>query len=263
MWVHALAGQRLGLVEGWRDLRDGSREPRPPIVTKPALVEVIAHTALDLMFFRRELAAFRPQPAVAVIVDDAALSKDEDNRWSADASELFNTLVQRQLHFDVLPASVLDAADQLHEYRAVLIAAGGDQAEDLAERVRRMASSEARVLTAPQAGTPADLAAHLAALPEPEVARDLQDPGNFVVYDLQGRIARGCAVFTGATPDGERCVAVANLRRHRQVVALACPLEPDPPAFRDVISGETVAPETAQFVLDGYQVRLLIPGGAE
>jgi len=106
MWVHALDGQRLGLLEGWRDLRDGSASPYASLAATPDVVEAVAHTALDLLYFDPIIRLFSSEIPVALIVGDDALASTDPNRWSPTFGRMAQELFEANVRFDVLPRAV-------------------------------------------------------------------------------------------------------------------------------------------------------------
>ena len=65
MWIHAIGGQSVGLLRGWRDLRDGSGSLYPSVLLDPAYLETVAHTALDLIRFSPFMDRFQGAPLLA------------------------------------------------------------------------------------------------------------------------------------------------------------------------------------------------------
>ncbi len=258
MWVHALAGQQLGVIEGWRDLRDGSRLAYASLATHPDQVETMAHTALDLLYYAGQLGAFRTQAPVAVVIDASAVRRQDPNRWSPEAADLFDTLLNRQLLFDVMPDSRAVRAGFLKEYRVVLVAVDGTGGWPIASAVGETVAHA-------RSGSLADLRRYVESLPEPMVSRDLRAPTAFVAYDPDGRVASACLVFNGRAADGEPCFAVANLQARRRTVVIRSTSYPGNPLFRDLLTNEPVAAGRDQVQLAGHQVRLFVPlgGGRE
>ena len=92
MWVAALDGQSLGLIRGWRDLRDGSGSPYPSLLTRPAATEALFHTALDLIRHGEYVEAFRKVPLIAVAINENAVDAGDDNRWATWVRPVWETL---------------------------------------------------------------------------------------------------------------------------------------------------------------------------
>ena len=250
MWVHTLVGQQLAVIEGWRDLRDGSRLAYAPLATRPDQVETVAHTALDLLYYAGQLGAFLGQAPVAVVIDAGALERQSPNRWSPEATDLFDTLLNRQLLFDVIPAPRAVREGVLKGYRAVLVAVDG---------------TDVQVVAPTRSGSLADIRRYVESLPEPMVSRDLRAPTGFIAYDPDGRVASACLVFNGRAADGKPCFAVANLQARGRTVVLRSASYPGNPPFRDLLTNETVAAGRDQVRFAGHQVRLFVPlsGGPE
>ena len=258
MWVHALAGQRLAIVEGWRDFRDGSRLPYAPLGTHPDHVEVMAHTALDLLYFRNELGAFTRRATAAVVIDQSAVSQTDDNRWSPEAAELFNTLLDRQLPVEVVPFRRVVQNGVAPGCRAALIATSTANAE----RVQARVGKNVKIVGPAGGASAAQLCEYLAGLPEPVISRELRDPTHFVAYDPDGRVAPGCLVFNGRSAgDGPR-VAAVNLRDRARSVILKSPSSLAGLRLRDVLTGETIAAGRDLIALAEHQVRVFVPAAS-
>ncbi|MCP4592851.1 MAG: hypothetical protein GY842_19115 [bacterium] len=259
MWVHSLGGQRLGLIEGWRDLRDGSRLPYRPLVTRPERIEAMAHTALDLIHFAPQLGAFSSRPRVAVVIGYSAVDPTDGNRWSDEAGALFDMLLDRQLCFDVLPLAMVAAhAEALAGYRAVLIASDEDEAAPILDHVR---TGVARVSVS-AVGSFAELRQAIESLPAPIIDRDLRDPSTFVAFDEQGQVARMCLVFTGQGNAGQLTIAVVNLLPDARTVILKGPGPSSNQRYQDLLAGDSVEVVGGRLALAGHQVCLLSPSGA-
>ncbi|MFQ5491648.1 MAG: hypothetical protein ACE5GE_13100 [Phycisphaerae bacterium] len=126
MWVHAVWGQRLALIEGWRDRRDGSASAYPSVFADPATVATIAHTALDILDAAQDLAAFDRPARFAVLVTASAIHPADDNRWAQPYADIFEALVQKQKRFDVVPAWGLQGLDNRDAKNAHLLAPPDD-----------------------------------------------------------------------------------------------------------------------------------------
>ncbi len=116
MWAHACDGQSLGLLEGWRDLRDGSLSPYASLVVSPGFVETVAHVDLDLLFHRDALRGFATRPDVVLVVDDAALDPSDPNRWSVSFARLLEALNPALVPVDVLPSSEPGWRERIQSY---------------------------------------------------------------------------------------------------------------------------------------------------
>ncbi len=102
MWVQAIDGQRLGLVEGWRDAQFGGASAYPSRLADPDWLEAAAHTSMEIRQHSKLLAPFRTPRKMAVLIDASALNPRDPNAWSADFTELADALVDWQIPFDVV-----------------------------------------------------------------------------------------------------------------------------------------------------------------
>ncbi|GJM25191.1 MAG: hypothetical protein DHS20C16_16060 [Phycisphaerae bacterium] len=116
MWVQAIDGQRLGLVEGWRDARIGGGTAFPSRLTDPDWLEAVAHTAMEIRQHTGQLEPFRYQRKMAVLADASAIDPRNPNTWSAAFVELADALVDWQIPFDVV-ATNKSGANATYEYK--------------------------------------------------------------------------------------------------------------------------------------------------
>lgn len=253
MWVHALDGQRLGLIEGWRDLRDGSASPYSSITVEPAVVEAAGRTALDLLFHRERLQAFDRARPVAVVVGPDCLRPGDGNRWSQQYAALFAALAARQIRFDVVPQSRLHYEEFSPRPYTVLI---GPPDETLPPQARRgmarlQAGGAARVQwLADQNGARAAVVAIERALSASGAGQ-----GQPIVVGPGGKRVRNILVFHGR--GGE--LAIANPSAKPRSVLVTTPGGARASALRDVLTDETVARPDQGMEIAGWRVRLLVP----
>ncbi|HRX86906.1 MAG TPA: hypothetical protein P5572_17920 [Phycisphaerae bacterium] len=117
MWLQAVAGQRIGVFEGWRDARDGTLTPYASRFAEPEYLEAVAHTALDLLRFSPDVAALRTQPdAVIVLPEDFAVAGDR-NQWSTACVALLAEAHASGRAFDIAPSV---AAAEKRRYALVI-----------------------------------------------------------------------------------------------------------------------------------------------
>lgn len=108
MWLQALAGQRIGVFEGWRDMRDGTQTPYPSRLSQPEYLEAVAHTALDLRRFADGLAACRTAVRVGLALPADLMLARDPNRWSLAAGALLAELQAAGEAIDLVPAGRTD-----------------------------------------------------------------------------------------------------------------------------------------------------------
>lgn len=161
MWMHALDGQALGLVPGWRDLRDGSASLHASLFTDPATLERIASTNLDLLRLTDTVACFDKGSSLAIAVDDDAIDAKDGNAWSAWTEPVWAALASHAIPFDVVS---IRAGGQARRYGAVVPIRrdGAGNADAFVARVERVLADAATDRTAIQVrgqddGLPSDL----------------------------------------------------------------------------------------------------------
>ncbi|MCP4250786.1 MAG: hypothetical protein GY778_27425 [bacterium] len=254
MWVHALDGQRLGLLEGWRDLRDGRASPYPNLLIDPATAEQVAHTALDLMLFADEIAAFHRRRPVVVVVGPECAKPGADNAWTKSCTALFDALLARQIQFDVIPRHRLDTLTQNVPCAAIL--APKDEALTPAARrslARMQAAGTTRVYWEAAAQSPA-----AAIVPVERRLASIKPSGPLVVTRREAEPAPAddpVLVFRGS----EGRLAVANPAASSQQVWITAPDGARAAALRDLLTGDTFTRPDEGIRLGAWQVRLLVP----
>ncbi|MCH7924983.1 MAG: hypothetical protein IIC51_05565 [Planctomycetes bacterium] len=227
MWVAALDGQSLGLIRGWRDLRDGSGSPYPSLLTRPAATEAMFHTALDLIRHGEYVEAFRKASSIAIAINEDAVDARDDNRWATWIRPVWEALANRQIRFDILPAGAVPRA-MVTRYD-VLVAIDRPSAN----RKELMISIERALANSAGGGERAQL---------------LGDDGT---------LAQDIFVRLGRTPDGKQCIALGNLTGRSRVVRLVGSAETE--LLQDVLSDEVVSPSQGKIRLSPWQVMLLWP----
>ena len=228
MWVHAIEGQSLGLIRGWRDLRDGSGSPYPSGLVNPAHVETIAHTALDLVRLGTYVSPFNVVPPAAVSVGPGAVDGDDANAWADWVEPVWAALLERQIRFDVVRLAGND--EQLGERYRVTFPLRRSEIGDATSVVTRLE----RVLTT--------VGEHV---------------HRVTARELDGTLASDGFVRDARTPNGRPCVAVVNLSaRSRRIKLRGGPMLGP---LRDVISDTTVEIPSELVHLGPWQVRLLWP----
>ncbi|UCG16303.1 MAG: hypothetical protein JSV19_13515 [Phycisphaerales bacterium] len=120
MWAHVCDGQQLGLIEGWRDLRDGSLSPHASVAVAPGFVEAVAHAGLDILHHREALRRFGADRRLLLLVDASAIDADEPNRWANGFAVVARALHTRQIQFDVLPRRFANDQRRLADYELAI-----------------------------------------------------------------------------------------------------------------------------------------------
>ncbi|UCC31626.1 MAG: hypothetical protein JSU86_04980 [Phycisphaerales bacterium] len=228
MWVHAIEGQSLGLIRGWRDLRDGSGSPYRSILPDPAHVETIVRNALDLVRLRTYVLPFNVSPPVAVGVGPDAVDGDDANAWADWVEPVWAALLERQIRFDVVRLAGNDG--QLGERYRVVFPLHRSESDNVISVITRLE----RLLTT--------VDEHLRRV---------------TARELDGALAGDLFVRDVRTPNGRPCVAVVNLSaRPRRIKLRGGPMLGP---LRDVISNTTVERPDGIVHLEPWQVRLLWP----
>ena len=226
MWVHALEGQSLGLVRGWRDLRDGSASPYPSVFVDPGGTETVAHTALDLVRLGQYVMPFRPRPSLVIVLGTEAIDPQDDNAWAPWIKPIWAGLLNRQIRFDVVTRNL--NPDQLRRrYRAVL-PLHMDDADDITSVFLRLDRMLAK---------------------DPEHSRRLK------VRESDGGPAAGVFVRSVRTPQGAPCVALVNFSSRTRRVRFEDGPRLGP--MHDVVTDMPVRHPRRELVLQPWQLRLL------
>lgn len=232
MWVHALEGQSLGVVRGWRDLRDGSPSPYRSIAVHPARIETLAHAALDILRAAPIVTSFRTMPRLALVVTSDAVDLDDPNAWAQWIEPVLSVLLERGIRFDVVPQHASDAAANRYP---VVFAPQRDHVGNLDELLDKLVA-----LLAAEGDPPATL------------------------IESDGSFASGVWVRHARTAEGARCMAIANLtRRHRE---LKLPASQGFGSWRDILRDEGFVSTSLSCSFDPWQVRIIQssgPGSAE
>ena len=228
MWVDAIDGQSLGLLPGWRDLRDGSGSLYASILTDPARMETIAHTALDLIRLGRYMVPLRAVPGLVVTVGPEAVDPEDDNAWARWIEPVWSALHQRQIRFDVV-GTATRFADPASRYPVVLPL----RREHVSELPSLLLSVERK------------LARH-AALTLRVTARELDE-----------QLATDVFIRNGQAPGARACVAVVNLSNRPRKLLLKSPVKLGTTV--DVVSGQRIADSQAPLPMSPWQVQVLWP----
>ncbi len=228
MWIHALQGQSLGLLHGWRDLRDGSASAYPSALVDPARVETVAHTALDLLRLGPKVTRFPATPLLALAVGPDAVDAQDENAWAAWVKPIWEVLLERQIRFDIVR---LPAGDNRHRDRyRVVLPLRRDEVGDVssvAARIERALMS---------------------------VGEHLQ---RMTAREPDGTLAADVFITHAQTRSGSPCVAIANLSgKSRRLKLRGAPVLG---AAMDVVSNTRVQDPSKLVSLAPRQVRLLWP----
>lgn len=229
MWIDAVEGLSLGIVSGWRDLRDGSVPVCPSVFLDPKTAEAIAHTSLDMLRTWDSLAGFTVHCPVVLLVDNEAIDPKNDNRWAFWARRFFEGLCDRQIAFDIIPYQGAEARLDGGQYK-VVFRMTREHASDVQDAVRRV---------------------------EDSLLNHSTGVSRVTVHEPDGRLAGDVWIRSGKTLTGATCVAVANLSGNRRILGLRGLFETT--GVQDVVSGEGMGRPARPFAMDAWQVRVLIP----
>ncbi|MHC4697794.1 MAG: hypothetical protein ACYTFA_13765, partial [Planctomycetota bacterium] len=210
MWVHAIDGQSVGLLPGWRDLRDGSASPYPSVATNPARVETIAHTALDLIRLGRYIAPLRTTSGVVIAIGPEAVDPDDDNAWAGWIEPVWSALHRRQIRFDIVGRSVPPA--ELARRYPVVLQSQRDQVGDLPSLLRNL---------------------------EEDLLQQPARTQRVTAHEPNSQLAKDLFIRSGPAPDGRSCLAIVNLCDRPRRLHLRSPVELG--TATDVVAGELLA----------------------
>ena len=229
MWIDALEGQSLGLTRGWRDLRDGSGSLCPSVFVEPWYIETVAHTALDIIRLSSYVGRFHQLPILVVWVGPDAVDEHNDNAWAAWTNQVWDTLLQRQVRFDVVAGSMrADGQSGVH-HRVILPVHRPDLTDrnDLLVRIDRT------------------------------LADDSVHAKRISVLESDGSPAAEVFLREAQIADAPRCVALVNLSNRPRMLKL----RGDPPlrAATDLIAPELIRTPEKLLALAPWQVRLMCP----
>jgi len=226
VWVGALDGQALGVIPGWRDLRDGSVNAAPSIFLDPAAVETVAHTSLDLLRLRAHLGAFQTTPLLAIVVGADAVDDRDEAVWASWVLPVWETLMRRQIRFDVvrLETGLIEPA---RRYR-VVFPIRADEASDATALVARV---------------------------ERTLAVESEHLHRITAREEDGSLAADVYIRSGRASDEKPCVAVVNLSSESRRLKLRG--GPSLGAVRDVVANESIAAPAERLPMGPWQVRIL------
>lgn len=233
LWVQALEGQRLALVDGWRDVHDENKSSEISIFLDPVRAETIAHTALDLLRYADFIREFDDTPLIAIAVDEDAFTSETENpnrvpNWSDWTAPIWNGLLSRQIRFDVVRWEPPNEKPK-PPYRWVF---------HVEQATHPMGGSTLERIE----GGLAQLGDHVYRL---------------TAREMDGTIARNMFVRVGRTPEGKACAGIVNLSDRSRVLKLRG--KPAIGASRDVISNQQIPEPDQRLELEPWQVRLLWP----
>ena len=262
MWINALEGQRLGIVEGWRDLRDGTRTMYRSELTDPAKLETICHTALDLLDATEVLGYFNKPPQMCLLVSKKQLAWGLDNEWSAGLLAIVDGLIARQVGFDLAPDSgevsaVRNCNGRPYDLAVCISSLPVGSGDFLRFEYSYSIAGQPAKQRACATGENRSLEDYIAA----DIAELLRSSKSgsvpFTVTSAGGELDSG--LYVRATEDG-RGVAVVNLLgiSRSATVTLSGDKEGRMLTLVDYLSGEKVKSGSG-VALSPYQVRILLP----
>ncbi len=236
MWIQAIDGQQLTLMEGWCDVHDTTWPHRPSVFTDPVGAELIANTALDFLRLGEFVKAVDANPQVAIVVGRDAFAKDESspnsdhltNSWAAWAASVWDSLVSRQIRFDVIPRAEREDGFRYNYPVVIPLERPTDgQTDLLIEKIeRRLAQIEEHVY-------------------------------RLTAREMDGTLARDMFVRVGQTREGKACAGIVNLSNRPRVLKLRG--RPVIGPSRDVISDQQIPEPDQRLDFAPWQVRLLWP----
>ncbi len=237
MWAQAFDGQRLALVESWRDVSpDEDGLPGSSILIHPAQAETIAHTSLDMQRLAQFIGEYNVRPIFALAVGreticsagESGCPQPQFDTWAPWVQPIWESLVARQISFDVVSEHADEKA--LRElYRVVF-------------PLRREECTE-----------PGDVIVKI----ERRLAQVEEHVYRLTARELDGMIAKDMYVRVGRTPGGKACVAVVNLTDRPRVIKLRG--KPEIGSSRDVIADQLIPEPDQRLELAPWQVRILWP----
>lgn len=228
MWVHAMEGQSLGLLRGWRDLRDGSGSPYKSLLTDPATLEVVAHTALDVLRVGKTIRSLNTPPRdIAIAIDSSAIDGADPNLWAPWIVPFWQGLLDQRITFDVLPARMADRVG-LDRYKLVIPLTQADR-DSFSEM---LLGTQRRLKATPQNR------------PRPRLT------------ETDGTAARQFWMRSARDANSRLVIAVANLSSDARAVNIVG--ADVPRTAMDVVSNESVAPNRETITFAPWQVRLLL-----
>ena len=228
MWVHAIEGQSLGVLRGWRDLRDGSGSPYRSVFLRPAFVEAIAHTALDIIRLGDYVGRFGSTAPLAVVVGSEAVDSEDQNRWATWVEPIWAELLRRQIRFDVVPSE--EDNERLGQRYQVLVPLSQAVAADLPSAMLKV---------------------------ERALAAGREQINRVKAHTLDGTLAVDTFVRDARTSGGRLCVVLVNLSSRARQIRLQ--VDSQLGRSRDVLSNTMVDVPTDSIDLGPWQVRLLWP----
>ncbi len=262
MWVNALEGQRLGIVEGWRDLRDGTRTMYRSEFTDPARLETVCHTALDLLCASKVLGYFNKPPRLCLLVGEKQLAAGLDNDWSTGLLAVVDGLIARQAGFDLAPdksdiSAVKDCNGKPYDL-AVCVSGLPPQPEDSVRfqysySIAGQSTKQRTSVTGGNRSLEDSVAADIAEL----LRLSKSGSSSFKVTSAGGELEPG--LYVRPTDDGEG-VAVVNLLgiNRSLIVERAGDKGERMLTLVDYLGGEKVK-IGSEVALRAYQVRILLP----
>lgn len=227
MWIHAIDGQSLGLLRGWRDLRDGSGSPYRCLLTDPATLEVVAHTSLDLLRLGETIRAIEAPIDIAIAIESSAVDATDSNLWASWIVPFWQGLLDQRITYDVVPARMADrvAADRYSIVVRLAPSDVNDFAKMLLQIQRRLRATRHNRL-------------------------------GLRLTETDGTPARHIWMRSNRGEQSRLVIAVANLSDHQRSVKITG--TDTLGTAIDVIAAESLAPHREPITLAPWQVRLLV-----
>jgi hypothetical protein len=261
MWVHVCEGQKLALLEGWRDLRDGSRLPYPALTAAPQCVETVAHTALDILRHARLLERMGLDNPLAIFIDESAVDPDDPNRWSPEFARFATALHERQISFDLVPRGLAEDPERWADYElAVALPPFAAEPGASSRRIDVYAKGQLLNVDLPAEVAHSGWTAARFADWVDRLLRDRVRAPRVGVMNADGRPGRASDVYVRAArdADGKLRVALVNLSSHSRSVTLRSAGGSELGSFVDVLAPGQDVNASEPIPLAAWQVRLLV-----
>jgi len=233
-WMFALETHALGVIEYWSGPGVLHEDSPAQFLCRPANMESIAYTALDIIRLQPVVDAIRPKPELVFVLDKSAIDLERNCNWESRLSPIWEQLFRKQILYNV---NVVDSNPRcLPDYRparihySISFPLRSENAQGLDVVIERVE----RALAAAPAHT-----------------------NRVTARELDGRMAEDMYVREAFVSGDRRCVAVVNLSDRTRRLKLRG--GPSLGALLDRLNNERIEKPADELSLDPWQVRLLWP----